>query len=480
MRNQQVNWSEGLFLRPHHFQSAERYWHEILAMSSQFDRGYSYGLHRLEVNLEALENQVVEVVRCDARTKFGSIFSVANSLVERVDLGKKLEGDKKFIEFLRERGGIRVYLGVPQLKLSRPNVQNGETDVQRRYVSIANQFEDEVTGGNPQDVLTRGLNLKILFECDDLDGFESVPLFRLVRSRDVDGKLKLDPEYYPPCLATSAFPEFQREIMEGAYDLLKSRGEILRRQVHENGWGFSTQLAGAVERVMMLRTVNEAIGALNCYSFGEGVHPFDAYRILCQIIGGLSVFGRDRGVADMPRYDHENLHGIFKWALGCIKTLLEIGDEGYHQRFFKGTGLARLGVQVEQEWFASKWQLILGIHSIDLSARDCLKMLDGPITWKLAQPTYVDYCYEKHARGLKLRSLKSAPSVLPRSPGWSFFSIAEDDLWDEVKSEGGIGLRINEQQIKNLKDLDNQQTISLEYKNTPCRVEFAIFAVRNN
>ena len=68
---------------------------------------------------------------------------------------------------------------MPQLKLSRPNVQNGEAEVQRRYVSIANQFEDEVTGGNPQDILTRGLNLKILFECDDLDGYESIPIFRL-------------------------------------------------------------------------------------------------------------------------------------------------------------------------------------------------------------------------------------------------------------------------------------------------------------
>ena len=74
MRNQQVNWLEGLFLRPQHFQSAERYWHEIIALSSRFDRGYNYGIHRLEVNTEALENQVIEVVRCEARTQLGSIF----------------------------------------------------------------------------------------------------------------------------------------------------------------------------------------------------------------------------------------------------------------------------------------------------------------------------------------------------------------------------------------------------------------------
>ena len=182
----------------------------------------------------------------------------------------------------------------------------------------------------------------------------------------------------------------------------------------------------------------------------------------------------------MPRYNHEDLHTIFRWALDRIRSLVEIGDEGYFQRFFKGNGRARLRVNLESEWFSSKWQLVLGIHSLDVSSRDCLAMLDRTISWKLAQPSFVDYCYEKQARGLKLRSLKNAPPVLPRSSGWSFFSIAEDDLWDEVKTEGAIGLRINSDQVKNRDELENQQTIVLDDKKTPIRVEFAVFAVREN
>ncbi len=480
MRNQQINWSEGLFLRPHHFQSADRYWHELVGLSSKLDRGFNYGLYRFELNEDALDNQVLEVVRCQARTKFGTIFSFANSLVDRVDLNEKLESDTKFVEFLRDKGGIKVYLGVPQLKLSRPNVDHGTGDANRRYQAVGNDFEDEVTGGNPQGVETRIINLRLLFESDDLDGYEAVPLFRLVRSRDLDGKLKLDSEYYPPLVSTHSFSCLQRDILESAYDLLKSRGEILRRQVVDNGWNFATQVAGAVERIMMLRTINESLGTLNCYAFSEGVHPFDAYTSLCEIIGRLSIFGAEKSNGEMPRYDHEDLHTIFRWAIDRIRVLVEIGDEGYFQRFFKGSGRARLRVNVESEWFSPKWQLILGIHSMDISARDCLAMLDRTISWKLAQPSFVDYCYEKQARGLKLRSVKNAPPVLPRAAGWSFFSIAEDDLWDEVKSEGSIGLRINSDQVKNLADLEGKQTITLDNKGTPVRIELAVFAVRES
>ena len=149
MQHKQLNWSEGLFLRPHHFQSADRYWHELLGLSSGFDRGYNYGVFNLDLNEDALENQILQIVRFRGRTKLGTIISLDNSVVDRVDLNEKLATDAKFIEFLREHNGIKVYLGVPHLKLSRPNVSPGSANGQARYVADVEQYEDEVVGGKP-------------------------------------------------------------------------------------------------------------------------------------------------------------------------------------------------------------------------------------------------------------------------------------------------------------------------------------------
>ena len=480
MQHKQLNWSEGLFLRPHHFQSADRYWHELAGLSSSFDRGYNYGVYSLDFNREALDNQILQIVRFQGRTKFGTIISFDDSVVDRVDLNEKMATDPKFVEFLREHNGIKVYLGVPHLKLSRANVSPGSSNGQARYLADVKQLEDEVNGGNPQQVEVRNLNVRFLFESDDLDGYEAIPVFRLVRSRELDGSLEKDPNYFPPCLTVKSFPELQRNIMEACYDLLNSRAEVLRRQVVDTGTTFATQVAGAVDRLMLLRTIQEGIGGLNCYAFGDGIHPFDAYTMLCQLIGRLSIFGADKTLGEMPRYNHNDLHSIFSWALMRIRSLIDLGDEGYFQRFFKGVGRAKLRVGVEPEWFSREWQIVLGIHSMDLKSSECLSLLDRSIAWKLAQPSFVDYCYEKQARGLKLRTLRNLPNVLPKSPGWSFFSITADDLWDEVKTEGAIGLRLNSDQIENLGELENHQTIYLDAANQRFRVEFAIFAIREN
>ena len=331
---------------------------------------------------------------------------------------------------------------------------------------------------NPQQVETRSLNIKFLFESDDLDGYEAIPVFRLVRSRDVSASLEKDTNYFPPCLTVKSVPELQRNIMESAYDLLKSRGEILRRQIISEGISFASQYAGAVDRLMLLRTINESLGLLNCYSFGDGVHPFQAYAELCQLIGRLSIFGSEKANGEMPQYRHDDLYPIFSWALARIRSLVDIGDQGFVQRFFKGVGRAKLRVEIEPDWFSREWQLVLGIHSMDLKSSECLSLLDRSIAWKLAQPSFVDYCYEKQARGLKLRTLRNLPNVLPKTPGWSFFSITADDLWDEVKTEGAIGLRLNSDQIENLGELENHQTIHLDAVGQRFRVEFAIFAIR--
>jgi type VI secretion system protein ImpJ len=56
MRSSPVHWYEGLFLRPHHFQAADRYWSETVQTSEQWDHPYNYGLLAIDFSREALGN----------------------------------------------------------------------------------------------------------------------------------------------------------------------------------------------------------------------------------------------------------------------------------------------------------------------------------------------------------------------------------------------------------------------------------------
>ena len=54
MRNLPVHWSEGMFLRPQHFQAADRHWSELIATSDRWSNPYSYGVWHVEISREAL------------------------------------------------------------------------------------------------------------------------------------------------------------------------------------------------------------------------------------------------------------------------------------------------------------------------------------------------------------------------------------------------------------------------------------------
>src|SRR5205085_4679055 len=51
-----VNWHEGMFLRPHHFQVAERYRAHQSNLSEKWDLHYNWGVRDIELNLDGLAN----------------------------------------------------------------------------------------------------------------------------------------------------------------------------------------------------------------------------------------------------------------------------------------------------------------------------------------------------------------------------------------------------------------------------------------
>ena len=76
MRYLPVHWREGLFLRPHHFQAADRHWSELIQTSQRWDHPYGYGLEAFEFSPEALANGHLEVRTVRARMRDGTLVSL--------------------------------------------------------------------------------------------------------------------------------------------------------------------------------------------------------------------------------------------------------------------------------------------------------------------------------------------------------------------------------------------------------------------
>src|SRR5439155_25992813 len=76
MSESAVNWHEGMFLRPQHFQAAERYWRDQVHQSSLWDVHYNWGLRSVEIDADALRNYRVVVPHLQARLRDGPLIRV--------------------------------------------------------------------------------------------------------------------------------------------------------------------------------------------------------------------------------------------------------------------------------------------------------------------------------------------------------------------------------------------------------------------
>jgi type VI secretion system protein ImpJ len=164
MKNLPVHWYEGLFLRPHHFQAAERHSSEARETSQRWDHPYGYGIKTLRYSEQALANQQFQIDQLQVRMPDGTLVNLEyGQQPDRLNLKGSLADTTPLSTGLSEgfekESTVRVYLAIPKLKLGRANVNHGDSKEVTRYRTAQIEMQDESRGGNDQelDFLTYGL-----------------------------------------------------------------------------------------------------------------------------------------------------------------------------------------------------------------------------------------------------------------------------------------------------------------------------------
>ncbi len=480
MYNRSINWTEGMFLRPQHFQSADRHWQEAVATADQFDHAYHYGIVELSINKAALANFQLEIVGCKARFHDGTIVSFGTEQVDRIDLRHGLQGPDGIAGVLSNQEHVTVYLAIPKLADGRPNVSAGDHGTATRYVAFEIERDEESAGGNRQPISFREINFRILVSTDDMQGYDCLPILRLKKSAQNDGALILDDDYFPPCLSIQAWPDLHINIVRKIYDKIGEQLDKIADQLVQRNISWSSQHPGDLEKMYMTSVLNEAVGTLSCLGFAQGVHPFVCYTALCQIIGRLSIVGPEKRAPEFPRYDHDNLAEIYKWALRMIENLLfQMPDELVEQRWFKGVG-RNMQVTIDPKWFSREWALYVGIRSGAKSVPECEQLIrSGQLDWRFGSIEEVNDIFRDRKQGVKLNRIKQTPSAVADRGNWLFFSISEEnEYWQHVQMSNSLAIRIRDEQIYNIADLENKQEIILHLDGQLASFEFAVFAVR--
>jgi type VI secretion system protein ImpJ len=470
MRHLPVHWSEGMFLRPHHFQAADRYWTERLETSEKLDNPYNYGLRSIHISEEALANYQVQVTGCKARMKDGSLVHIEGGQEpDRVDLK----------EAFAQQSEIRVYLAVPKLSLGRANVGHLGSPDACRYLETRLAIQDETLGGNDQEIAFRALDVRLLLSTQDLSGYEVLPIAQIQRAGETEATPRLDHSYFPPMLAIDAWQPLGIDIVRAIYDILGEKIEVLSQRVVQRGITLASQEPGDLEDLLMLITLNTAYGHLGCLTFAMGVHPFVAYAELCRLVGMLAIFDPARRPPSIPVYDHDDLARIFGWMKRQIELLMNQARRlDYEQRFFVGTERG-MQVTIDPKWLHSGWNWYIGVHAENVSERECRDLLRaGNLDWKMGSGQQVDLIFQHGIPGVIQIELPQPPRALPSRQGWIYYEISrEGAAWKDVLATQTLGLRFKEQLISNLDTLKGQQKLEVAVQGKRSILRFALFAV---
>src|SRR5438552_15021707 len=71
-----VHWHEGMFLRPHHFQAADRFAARLVDQNARFAQWHAWGLRRCAIDTEALGGFRFVVRALEARFRDGTTVSL--------------------------------------------------------------------------------------------------------------------------------------------------------------------------------------------------------------------------------------------------------------------------------------------------------------------------------------------------------------------------------------------------------------------
>jgi type VI secretion system protein ImpJ len=466
MPSRAVHWHEGMFLRPHHFQAADRYLTQQAQFATSLDLHHCWGLRSIDIDPDALANGRLVVRSLRARLPDGTLVSVPeDGTLPAVEIKPVLE----------KSPDVTAYLAVPVARLGRANAAAPGA----RYRVETQELEDENTGVNPQPVAVRVLDLQLLLSTQDRGGYEALPVVRVERSSRADAAPQLATSYIPPLLACDAWPVLRDGILQQVHDRVGKKLDLLATQITTRGLGFDSTGQGDSQLLAQLRVLNEASAVLGVSAFTPGIHPLPVFAELCRFVGQLAVFGPARRPPALPRYDHDDLGGCFWRLKQYIDDLLgAVVEPEYRERPFVGAGL-RMQVALEPSWLEPAWAMFIGVKS-PLGPDELIRLLTQPgqLDMKVGSGDRVDGIFRMGQAGLTFTPSPRPPRALPSAPGLVYLQVSREAgqaEWLNVQRSLTLAIRLNESLVAG--DIQGQRVLTIRRGGVSSTLEFTLYVV---
>lgn len=420
-----VLWSEGLFLRPQHFQQQDRHhewWVEARARSLG---SHFWGFLELALDTAALLTGKVALDSARGVLPDGTPFDFPAA-----------DAAPATLEIPADQRNAVVYLTLPlrranSLEAVRPDQPAGLARYRYAEQEVIDSTGNATTPepieiGQPRLALTQQLG----------DGLVRLAVARIVERRP-DNSLLLDRNFIPPLLSCSASPLLSGWLRE-VNGLLAQRGQTLAARLGQPGQGGIAEITDFI----LLLTINRHQPLLEHLASLSQLHPERGFSGLLALYGELATLTRsERRPLPLPAYQHDALEDCFAPLLREIRLgLASLPEQQAIPIELKDYQQGRYVGLIAERSLLLQASFVLAVKA---QLPDETLRTRFPAQAKLGPVERLRDIVNLQLPGLGLRPLPVAPRQLPYHAGFSYFGLEQSgELWQQLESSAGLGLYI--------------------------------------
>lgn len=425
--NNKVVWSEGLFLRPQHFQQQDRYLERFVEGRTGALRSHCWGFTELEVERDLLAIGKLALKRARGVFPDGTPFAMPDddSLPPPLELSAQIRDQ-------------RVYLAIPLRKAgARECDRNESTNAVVRYRAHDVDAIDVTTEATEaQSLEVARLRSRLLLSDEPRDAFACIPVAHILECR-ADRSILLDDRFMPTVLdarQASALVTFVTELR----GLLHQRGEALAARAVATGRGGAAEIGD----FLMLQTINRYEPVVGHLAQSGPIHPEELYRLWLAIMGDLATLTMQaRRPPQLSHYQHENLRASFEPLMNALRACFNV----VLQQNAVPIPIQKKRFNISVATVADKAlfdeaALVLAVRA-DVPADQLRRDFAAQVT--VASMEKIARLVNEHLSGVPLHALAVAPRQIPFHAGFAYFELDRaSPLYAELKTGGGIALHI--------------------------------------
>ncbi|MCK9689729.1 type VI secretion system baseplate subunit TssK [Scleromatobacter humisilvae] len=429
MSRKRVIWSEGLFLRPQHFQQLERSVEMLVESRAAGLLAPGWGFTSLRLDDEALKIGRLSIKAARGVMPDGTPFSIPEEYAAPLAL-----------EIGTEVKETLVHLALPLVRSGMPEfaVDAGPSTALARFVGQDLRVEDNVLGvGDPADMKLGQLNLRLMLDDDPRSGFCSIAVARIVERRST-GQLILDESFIAPALDCRGSSRLQDFLIE-ARNLVRHRADTLAARLNQS----QQKGVGEIGDFMMLQVANRYDPWLTHLGERESLHPEALYTVLVQAAGEFSTFSdrRRRRARVQAIYRHEDLKNTFEPLMFDIRELLtEVINPNAVPIPLQERAAGLYTGMVPDVDLLHNAQFVLCVNA-DRPAEYVRGRFPPQV--KIGPPDKIRDLVRLHLPGIDVEPLPMAPPRMPYYAGYTYFQLDRSgDLWKQLDVTKVIALHI--------------------------------------